>query len=140
MLNVQNLKVSIGEVQILKGIDMKVPSGELHAIMGPNGSGKSTFCHALMGNPDYEQSGTIQIGDTDIANLTQYERSNAGVFQSFQYPVGLPGVTLQEYVNEINPELSDSEVLELSKKFNVEQFLSRDVNVDLSGGEKKRSE
>ena len=61
MLSVQNLKVSIGEVQILKGIDMKVPSGELHAIMGPNGSGKSTFCHALMGNPDYEQSGTIAV-------------------------------------------------------------------------------
>jgi Fe-S cluster assembly ATP-binding protein len=140
MLSVQNLKVSIGEVQILKGIDMKVPSGELHAIMGPNGSGKSTFCHAVMGNPDYEQSGSIQIGDTDVSKLPQYERSSAGIFQSFQYPVGLPGVTLNEYVNAINPELSDDEILELSRKFNVEQFLSRDVNVDLSGGEKKRSE
>ena len=140
MLSVQNLKVSIGEVQILKGIDMEVPSGELHAIMGPNGSGKSTFCHAVMGNPDYEQSGLIQIGDTDVSKLPQYERSIAGIFQSFQYPVGLPGVTLNEYVNEINPELSDDEILELSRKFNVEQFLSRDVNVDLSGGEKKRSE
>jgi Fe-S cluster assembly ATP-binding protein len=140
MLSVQNLNVSIGEVQILKGIDMEVPSGELHAIMGPNGSGKSTFCHAVMGNPDYEQSGLIQIGDTDVSKLPQYERSSAGIFQSFQYPVGLPGVTLNEYVNEINPELSDDEILELSRKFNVEQFLSRDVNVDLSGGEKKRSE
>jgi len=140
MLSVQNLKVSIGEVQILKGIDMEVPSGELHAIMGPNGSGKSTFCHAVMGNPDYEQSGLIQIGDTDVSKLPQYERSSAGIFQSFQYPVGLPGVTLNEYVNAINPELSDDEILELSRKFNVEQFLSRDVNVDLSGGEKKRSE
>ena len=140
MLSVQNLKVSIGEVQILNGIDMEVPSGELHAIMGPNGSGKSTFCHAVMGNPDYEQSGLIQIGDTDVSKLPQYERSSAGIFQSFQYPVGLPGVTLNEYVNAINPELSDDEILELSRKFNVEQFLSRDVNVDLSGGEKKRSE
>ena len=140
MLSVQNLKVSIGEVQILKGIDMEVPSGELHAIMGPNGSGKSTFCHAVMGNPDYEQSWSIQIGDTDVSKLPQYERSSAGIFQSFQYPVGLPGVTLIEYVNAINPELSDDEILELSRKFNVEQFLSRDVNVDLSGGEKKRSE
>ena len=140
MLSVQNLKASIGEVQILKGIDMEVPSGELHAIMGPNGSGKSTFCHAVMGNPDYEQSGLIQIGDTDVSKLPQYERSSAGIFQSFQYPVGLPGVTLNEYVNEINPELSNDEILELSRKFNVEQFLSRDVNVDLSGGEKKRSE
>jgi Fe-S cluster assembly ATP-binding protein len=140
MLKVQNLKVSIGEVQILKGIDMKVPSGELHAIMGPNGSGKSTFCHALMGNPDYEQSGTVVIGDNDVSKLSQFERSSAGIFQSFQYPVGLPGVTLKEYVNEINPELSDEDISELAKKFNVEQFLSRDVNVDLSGGEKKRSE
>jgi|TARA_B110000914_G_scaffold88422_1_gene77743 Fe-S cluster assembly ATP-binding protein len=140
MLKVQNLKVSIGEIQILKGIDMKVPSGELHAIMGPNGSGKSTFCHALMGNPDYEQSGTIAIGDNDVSKLSQFERSSAGIFQSFQYPVGLPGVTLKEYVNEINPELSDEDISELAKKFNVEQFLSRDVNVDLSGGEKKRSE
>ena len=140
ILSVQNLKVSKGEVKILKGIDMEVPSGELHAIMGPNGSGKSTFCHAVMGNPDYEQSGSIQIGDTDVSKLPQYERSSAGIFQSFQYPVGLPGVTLNEYVNAINPELSDDEILELSRKFNVEQFLSRDVNVDLSGGEKKRSE
>ena len=140
MLKVQSLKVSIGEIQILKGIDMKVPSGELHAIMGPNGSGKSTFCHALMGNPDYEQSGTIAIGDNDVSKLSQFERSSAGIFQSFQYPVGLPGVTLKEYVNEINPELSDEDISELAKKFNVEQFLSRDVNVDLSGGEKKRSE
>ena len=93
-----------------------------------------------MGNPDYEQSGSIQIGDTDVSKLPQYERSSAGIFQSFQYPVGLPGVTLNEYVNAINPELSDDEILELSRKFNVEQFLSRDVNVDLSGGEKKRSE
>jgi Fe-S cluster assembly ATP-binding protein len=140
MLKVKNLEVSIGEVQILKGVDMEVPSGELHAIMGPNGSGKSTFCHAVMGNPDYEQSGNITIGETDVSKLTQFERSTAGVFQSFQYPVGLPGVTLKEYINVINPDLSDDEIQILSKKFKVEEFLSRDVNVDLSGGEKKRSE
>ena len=140
MLKVNDLKVSIGEVEILKGVDLEVPSGELHAIMGPNGSGKSTFCHALMGNPDYTQSGKISVDDTDISNLTQYERSSAGVFQSFQYPVGLPGVTLEEYINEINPELTNEEIHELAHKFNVDAFLDRDVNVDLSGGEKKRSE
>ena len=140
MLKVQNLEVSVGEVQILKGVDIEVPSGELHAIMGPNGSGKSTFCHAVMGNPDYDQSGNITIGETDVSELTQFERSTAGVFQSFQYPVGLPGVTLKEYTNEINPDLSDDEINILSKKFNVQEFLTRDVNVDLSGGEKKRSE
>lgn len=140
MLKVENLKVSIGDVQILRGVDLEVPSGELHAIMGPNGSGKSTFCHALMGNPDYTQSGKVKVGEEDISKLAQYERSAAGVFQSFQYPVGLPGVTLQEYVDEINTELDEKQILELSKKFNVDQFLDRDVNVDLSGGEKKRSE
>jgi len=67
MLKVNNLKVSIGEVQILRGVDIEVPSGELHAIMGPNGSGKSTFCHALMGNPDYSQSGVVTVGETDIS-------------------------------------------------------------------------
>ena len=140
MLKVENLKVSIGEVQILRGVNIEVPSGELHAIMGPNGSGKSTFCHALMGNPDYSQSGKITVGQTDISNFTQYERSAAGVFQSFQYPVGLPGVTLKEYIDEINPGLTEKQIKELSEKFNVDQFLDRDVNVDLSGGEKKRSE
>lgn len=68
MLKVQNLEVSVGEVQILKGVDMEVPSGELHAIMGPNGSGKSTFCHAVMGNPDYDQSGNITIGEQMFLN------------------------------------------------------------------------
>ena len=140
MLNIENLKAKIDNKEILKGLNLNINPGEVHAIMGPNGSGKSTFCHAVMGNPDYEQSGSIQIGDTDVSKLPQYERSSAGIFQSFQYPVGLPGVTLNEYVNAINPELSDDEILELSRKFNVEQFLSRDVNVDLSGGEKKRSE
>jgi Fe-S cluster assembly ATP-binding protein len=82
MLSVQNLKVSIGEVQILKGIDMEVPSGELHAIMGPNGSGKSTFCHAVMGNPDYEQSGSIQIGDTDVSKLPPNMKDQVQVFSN----------------------------------------------------------
>jgi len=140
MLKINKLNAKIDKKEILKGFSLNINPGEVHAIMGPNGSGKSTFCHAVMGNPDYEQSGSIQIGDTDVSKLPQYERSSAGIFQSFQYPVGLPGVTLNEYVNAINPELSDDEILELSRKFNVEQFLSRDVNVDLSGGEKKRSE
>ena len=142
MLYINNLNVELEDEKkkILNGVNLDINAGEVHAIMGPNGSGKSTFCHAVMGNPDYEQSGSIQIGDTDVSKLPQYERSSAGIFQSFQYPVGLPGVTLNEYVNEINSELSDDEILELSRKFNVEQFLTRDVNVDLSGGEKKRSE
>ena len=140
MLKVENLTASIGDVSILNGIDLEVGPGELHAIMGPNGSGKSTLCHAVMGNKDYTQGGTISVGDKDISSLPQNERSDSGVFQSFQYPVGLKGVTLMEFSRNINNELSDEEIIELAKKFNMEEFLDREVNVDLSGGEKKRSE
>ena len=140
MLKVENLTASIGDVSILNGIDLEVGPGELHAIMGPNGSGKSTLCHVVMGNKDYSQGGKISIGDEDISSLPQNERSDSGVFQSFQYPVGLNGVTLMEFSKSINSELSDEEIIELAKRFSMEEFLDREVNVDLSGGEKKRSE
>ena len=140
ILTLTDITLSFGGNPVFDALGMTVQENDRVCLVGRNGSGKSTFCHAVMGNPDYEQSGSIQIGDTDVSKLPQYERSSAGIFQSFQYPVGLPGVTLNEYVNEINSELSDDEILELSRKFNVEQFLTRDVNVDLSGGEKKRSE
>jgi Fe-S cluster assembly ATP-binding protein len=140
MLKVENLKANIGEVQILNGIDLTINKGELHAVMGPNGSGKSTLCHVLMGNPDYESSGKVYVDETEVLKTQQFERSNKGIFQSFQYPVGLPGVSLLEFVMASNEGLSKDEIINLAKKFNVEQFLDRDVNVDLSGGEKKRSE
>ena len=140
MLKVENLKANIGEVQILNGIDLTINTGELHAVMGPNGSGKSTLCHVLMGNADYESSGKVYVDETEVLETQQFERSNKGIFQSFQYPVGLPGVSLLEFVMASNDELSKDEIINLAKKFNVEQFLDRDVNVDLSGGEKKRSE
>ena len=137
MLKVENLTASIGDVSILNGIDLEVGPGELHAIMGPNGSGKSTLCHVVMGNKDYSQGGKISIGDEDISSLPQNERSDSGVFQSFQYPVGLNGVTLMEFSKTINSELSDEEIIELAKRFSMEEFLDREVNVDLSGREKK---
>ena len=89
MLKVENLKANIGEVQILNGIDLTINTGELHAVMGPNGSGKSTLCHVLMGNPDYESSGKVYVDETEVLETQQFERSNKGIFQSFQYPVGL---------------------------------------------------
>ena len=140
MLKLENLTASIGDVQILKGIDMEIKPGELHAIMGPNGSGKSTLCHVVMGNETYQEQGKILVENDDLSGQKQLERSNAGVFQSFQYPVGLPGVTLREFSQNINKDLNNEEIEKLAEKFSVKEFLDREVNVDLSGGEKKRCE
>ena len=140
MLKVKNLKASIGEVEILKGIDLEIGDGELHAVMGPNGSGKSTLCHVLMGNTDYKNEGAVTLNGEDVLSIPQFDRAQKGIFQSFQYPVGLPGVTLREFIRSFLGDIDEAELKELSKRFNLDEFLDRDVNVDLSGGEKKRSE
>ena len=140
MLKVKNLKASIGEVEILKGIDLEIGDGELHAVMGPNGSGKSTLCHVLMGNTDYKNEGAVTLNGEDVLSIPQFDRAQKGIFQSFQYPVGLPGVTLREFIQSFLGDIDEAELTELSKRFNLDEFLDRDVNVDLSGGEKKRSE
>ncbi len=140
MLKLKNLKASIGEVEILKGIDLEIGNGELHAVMGPNGSGKSTLCHVLMGNTDYKNDGEVTLNGEDVLSIPQFDRAQKGIFQSFQYPVGLPGVTLREFINSFLGDIDEDELIERSKRFNLDEFLDRDVNVDLSGGEKKRSE
>ena len=140
MLKVKNLKASIGEVEIRKEIDLEIGNGELHAVMGPNGSGKSTLCHVLMGNTDYKNEGEVTLNGEDVLSIPQFDRAQKGIFQSFQYPVGLPGVTLREFINSFLGDIDEDELIELSKRFNLDEFLDRDVNVDLSGGEKKRSE
>ena len=140
MLKVKNLKASIGEVEILKEIDLEIGNGELHAVMGPNGSGKSTLCHVLMGNTDYKNEGEVTLNGEDVLSIPQFDRAQKGIFQSFQYPVGLPGVTLREFIQSFLGDIDEAELIELSKRFNLDEFLDRDVNVDLSGGEKKRSE
>ena len=140
MLKVQNLKAFIGEVEILKGIDLEIGDGELHAVMGPNGSGKSTLCHVLMGNTDYKNEGAVTLNGEDVLSIPQFDRAQKGIFQSFQYPVGLPRVTLREFIQSFLGDIDEAELIELSKRFNLDEFLDRDVNVDLSGGEKKRSE
>ena len=140
MLKVSNLHANIGDVKILNGIDLEIAKGELHAVMGPNGSGKSTLCHVLMGNPDFDANGEVTLNGSKILEKPQFERAEDGIFQSYQYPVGLPGVSLMEFIMASNEGLSEDEAVTTAKKFNVENFLDREVNVDLSGGEKKRSE
>jgi Fe-S cluster assembly ATP-binding protein len=140
MIKTENLNVSIGDVNILNNIDIEIQKGEIHAVMGPNGSGKSTLCHAIMGNPIFDVQGEIFLNNEIISDSEQDERAKKGLFQSFQYPIGLPGVTLREFVSYMNDKITSEEVEKLAEDYGVSEFLSRDVNIDLSGGEKKRSE
>ena len=155
MLSVQNLKVSIGEVQILKGIDMEVPSGELHAIMGPNGSGKSTLSSVIAGNEDYEVTkGDIVFKNENIIELSAEERAHKGIFMSFQYPIEIPGVTVTNFIktainsnlkargeDEMPANIMLKKIREKAELLEIDsRFLSRSLNEGFSGGEKKRNE
>ena len=144
-LEVTDLKASIGDLSILNGVDLSVPFGEVHAIMGPNGSGKSTLCHVLMGKEDYTVTGDARVDGVDITGMTTDQRARAGLFEAFQYPIEVAGVTLDELVEEMavsNPD--DDEYLARAEATNkllgMDKFRDRFVNVGLSGGEKKRSE
>lgn len=155
MLKIQNLRAGIAEKEILKGFNLEVNPGEVHAIMGPNGTGKSTLGNVLSGKDGYDiTSGQVTLDGIDLLELEPEERAQHGLFLAFQYPVEIPGVSnanfLKASINEIRKSkgqdpISASEFLKLlrEKMELVEMkkdFISRSVNVGFSGGEKKRNE
>ena len=155
MLEINNLHASVEGKQILKGIDLKVSPGEVHAIMGPNGSGKSTLSTVIAGHEDFEiNKGEILFEDEDLVDFNTEERAHKGIFLSFQYPVEIPGVSVTNFIKtSINQmrkangldEMPASEMLkkirEKSDLLKIDsKFLSRSLNEGFSGGEKKRNE
>ncbi len=142
-LHVSGLDVRLGDLHILKSVDLDIPAGELHVLMGPNGSGKSTLCHALMGRPGYLVSGIAQVDGADLLERDVAGRSALGLFEVFQYPVEIPGVTLAELLAEMaaagGPAVAER-AADAVRLLDTAPFLDRSVNVGLSGGEKKRSE
>ncbi len=145
-LRVEGLYAGISEKQILNGLDIEVPLGEVHAIMGPNGSGKSTLCHVLTGRSGYEVSGSAKLDGVELLGLPVDERARLGLLQSFQYPTEIPGVRLQEFLMEaalehgMSADEARDRIAKEAARFGMERFLDRSLNDDLSGGEKKRSE
>lgn len=155
MLNIKELNVSVNESPILKGINLSVRPGEVHAIMGPNGSGKSTLSKVLAGHPAYEvTSGEVNYLGEDLLPLTPAARAQAGIFMSFQYPIEIPGVTninfLKSSVNAVR-QAQGIKTLDAIEFLSVirekcrlldmdESFLYRSINEGFSGGEKKRNE
>ena len=155
MFEIKDLKATIDEKEILKGVNLSMKPGEVHAIMGPNGSGKSTLAKVITGHPDVEDpEGQVILDGKEILELEPDERANAGVFLAFQYPVDIPGVNNAEFLRmsynarqkslgkePVDPFDFDVLVKEKLKVLNMkERFLSRPVNHGFSGGEKKRNE
>ena len=145
-LAVEQLTAAVHQRQILTGVDLEVPFGEVHAIMGPNGSGKSTLCHVLTGKDGFEVSGAASLDGDDLLVLTVPARAELGLLQAFQYPVEVPGVSLGEFLREIGdargiePAEMDERINREADRFDMDRFLGRSLNDELSGGEKKRSE
>src|SRR5262245_19432945 len=155
MLEIKGLRANVGDKEILKGLDLTVNAGEVHAVMGPNGSGKSTLAQVLAGNPAYEVTGgSVTYDGKDLLALPPEERAQSGIFLAFQYPVEIPGVSnayfLRAAYNEIRKARGEDEVDPMEFVSVVESrlklvdmdpaMLQRSVNTGFSGGEKKRNE
>jgi len=154
MLEIKNLQVSINNKSILKGLNLSIKPGELHAIMGPNGSGKSTLANVLSGKSGYKISGKLNFEGKDLKEIPIEERAKKGIFLAFQYPLEIPGVNtnifLKTSLNSIRKargkkEMDTLSFLKLLKEKSSElgideNFLSRQLNVGFSGGEKKKNE
>jgi Fe-S cluster assembly ATP-binding protein len=149
-VSINDLSVSIGEEQILKGIDLGVAKGEIHALMGPNGSGKSTLAYTLMGHPKcVVQGGSVTFAGKDLFKMEVHERAKAGLFLAFQYPHEVEGVTLREFLWQAYSVFHEGASLknfrsvldQKMKLLNIDSaFVDRFLNVGLSGGEKKLAE
>ena len=154
MIDIKNLKVSVEDKDIIKGLNLKINKGEVHAIMGPNGSGKSTLSYALSGKEGYETVGEINYNSENILELNTEERAQKGIFLAFQYPIEIPGVFTNNFLrtslNSVKKAKGEKElnavkflnlVKEKSEKLKIDkEMLSRPLNVGFSGGEKKRNE
>lgn len=158
LLKIEDLHVSVEETPILKGVNLEIRQGEIHALMGPNGSGKSTLAYALAGHPKYTiTGGKVEIDGVDLVELDPCERARLGIFLAFQYPVTIPGVKVADFIrhaisNVRNPERKEGEGLVPMREFRKElrsqmddlnmdvEFARRYLNEGFSGGEKKRME
>ena len=154
MLEIKNLQASINKKTILKGVNLTIKPGELHAIMGPNGSGKSTLANILSGKNGYEISGEVNYRGKSLNNISVDERAQKGIFLAFQYPLEIPGVNTNNFLktslNSIRKSKGEEEldtlaflklVKEKSSELGIdEKILSRQLNVGFSGGEKKKNE
>jgi len=154
MLEIIDLHASVDDKPILKGLNLQIRLGEVHAIMGPNGSGKSTLSHVLAGRPGYDVRGSVRFNGQDLLDLAPEERAWAGLFLAFQYPVEIPGVSntnfMRSALNQVRshrglPALEAGDFLKIMREKAAlvqldPSFLSRPVNLGFSGGEKKRNE
>tara|TARA_B100000989_G_C19502138_1_gene454771 strand:+ start:809 stop:1555 length:747 start_codon:yes stop_codon:yes gene_type:complete len=155
MLKIKNLHASVEDIKILRGLNLEVKAGEVHAIMGPNGSGKSTLASVIAGREDYDVTdGKINFKGTDLSELGPEERAREGIFLAFQYPVEIPGVSTTNFMKTAVNQIRESKgekpldavaflklMKEKMKLVNIRQdLLSRSINDGFSGGEKKRNE